>query len=908
MKVLHSWLGEFAGDLLEHDPAVLAEHLSDLGLSVEEMVTLGAAFDGIVVAKVLALRPHPDADRIQLVDVDDGTGNPRQVCCGAFNMQVGDLVPLATDGAVVAGGLKIKRRKLRGEWSEGMLCSAEELELPDSSAEGEDPGILILPSTAELGNDVAEALALEHDVLFDLEVNPNRPDAMSVAGVARDLAARLGVPFAMLQPEVAEVGEAAEQVTITIEEPDFCRHFTVRTMRDVRVGSSPVWLARRLLALGMRPVNSIVDISNFVMLELGQPSHAFDLDSINRNTLAVRMARDGEQLVTLDGETRTLSAQDGLIVGSEDEPLSLAGVMGGASTEISEATKTALIEAAWWDPMTISRTSRRLGLRSEASARFERGVDPEIAELALLRFAELAAQVGTASLAPGTVIAKGSEPASLPVRVRVNRVNAMLGTELAGEEMAGLLEPMGFEVGGPDGEGGESDDASGIASVKQNDAAEDASAIAGDEQNDAAGDASQIAGAEPGDGADGEKAILSVSIPSWRPDCATEIDIVEEVGRAHGYSRIAKVVPLFDQRGGLSPSQQLRRKTADMLVGMGLSEVMSLPFLAPEDLRDEDRSDAIVVTNPLVSEESVMRQSLREGMTKIAAYNHARRIADARLFEIGHVFSAEFAEVFAGEGGAEGQGEADETAERSSEGKGAEGEGLGERGSEGGSLPQESEHIGVLLCGAEAGEAVEIWLKLCHSLGVAGASVRNNEQPGLHPTRSGELLIAGGEGSRKTVSTVGAEGEVLGVIGDAVGVVGEVDPQVLEQLDIPAPVAYFEANLSRVLEAIEHQHTPPYAAPTKFPSSDIDLAFAVSDQMPAGDLKAVLEDAAGECLASIVLFDIFRGKQLGEGMRSLAFRLRFEAPDRTLTDEEVAKARQRCIEAAKSAGASLREV
>ena len=892
MKVLHSWLGEFAADLLEHDPAALAEHLSDLGLSVEEMVTLGAAFDGIVVAKVLALRPHPDADRIQLVDVDDGTGNARQVCCGAFNMQVGDLVPLATEGAVVAGGLKIKRRKLRGEWSEGMLCSAEELELPDSSADGEDPGILILPSTAELGNDVAEALALEHDVLFDLEVNPNRPDAMSVAGVARDLAARLGVPFAIPMPEVAEVGEAAEQVTITIEEPDFCRHFTVRTMRDVKVASSPVWLARRLLALGMRPVNSIVDISNFVMLELGQPSHAFDLDCINRNTLAVRMARDGEQLETLDGETRTLSAQDGLIVGSQDEPLSLAGVMGGASTEISEATKTALIEAAWWDPMTISRTSRRLGLRSEASARFERGVDPEIAELALSRFAELAAQTGTASLAPGTVIAKGSEPASLPVRVRVDRVNAMLGTELAGKEMVGLLEPMGFAVGESDGEGGELDDASEITAVKQTDGAGDASAIHS---------ASATARAEQGDRADGKKAILSVSIPSWRLDCATEIDIVEEVGRAYGYSRIAKVVPLFDQRGGLSPSQQLRRKTADMLVGMGLSEVVSLPFLAPEDLRDEDRSDAIVVTNPLVSEESVMRQSLREGMTKIAAYNHARRIADARLFEIGHVFSAEFAEVFAGEGGAAGQSGAGETQGVMAGSKTEElsavktpTEGSEGKGSEGSSLPQESEHLGVLLCGAEADEAVEVWLKLCRSLGVTSASVRNSEQPGLHPTRSGELLIAGGEGSHKAASTV--------------GVIGEIDPQVLEQHDIPAPVAYFEANLSRVLEAIEHQDTLPYTAPTKFPSSDIDLAFAVSDQMPAGDLKAVLTEAAGECLASIVLFDIFRGKQLGEGTRSLAFRLRFEAPDRTLTDEEVAQARQRCIEAAQTAGASLREV
>ena len=875
MKVLHSWLGEFAGDLLEHDPAALAEHLSDLGLSVEEMVTLGAAFDGVVVARVLALRPHPAADRIQLVDVDDGTGNPRQVCCGAFNMQVGDLVPLATDGAVVAGGLEIKRRKLRGEWSEGMLCSAEELELPDSSAEGEDPGILILPGTAELGSDVAEALALEHDVLFDLEVNPNRPDAMSVAGVARDLAARLGVPFAIPMPDVAEVGEAAAQVSITIDEPDFCRHFTVRTMRDVKVGSSPVWLARRLLALGMRPVNSIVDISNFVMLELGQPTHAFDLDKIDRNTLAVRMARDGERLATLDGETRTLSAQDGLIVGSQDEPLSLAGVMGGASTEISESTTAALIEAAWWDPMTISRTSRRLGLRSEASARFERGVDPEIAELALLRFAELAARTGAASLAHGTVIAKGSEPVSLPVRVRVDRVNAMLGTDIAGKEMVRLLEPMGFAVGGSGGEGRETDVASGIAAVQHGDKAGDASATAGTEQGDERG---------------AEAAILSVSIPSWRPDCAAEIDIAEEVGRAYGYSRIAKVVPLFDQRGGLSPSQQLRRKTADMLVGMGLSEVMSLPFLAPEDLRDEDRSDAIVVTNPLVSEESVMRQSLREGMTKIAAYNHARRIADARFFEIGHVFSAEFLQVFAGEGGAGQSGAASETA---GETEGSAAAKTSDKGSEDGSLPQESEHLGVLLCGAEAGQAVEAWLKLCRSLGVKNASVRNSEQPGLHPTRSGELLIAGSNGSRKAAS--------------AVGVIGEIDPQVLEQHDIPAPVAYFEANLSRLLKAIERQDPPPYTAPTKFPSSDIDLAFAVSRQMPAGDLKAVLTEAAGECLASIVLFDVFRGEQLGEEMRSLAFRLRFEAPDRTLTDEEVAKARQRCIEAAKTAGASLRE-
>ena len=840
MKVLLSLLGNFAGDLLEQDPNTLSEHLSDLGLSVEEMVTLGAAFNGVVVAKVLDLRPHPDADRIQLVDVDDGSGTARQVCCGAFNMQVGDLVPLATDGAVVAGGLKIKHRKLRGEWSEGMLCSAEELELPISNTE---PEILILPGTAELGSNVSEALDLKHDVLFDLEVNPNRPDAMSVAGVARDLAARLGLSFSIPVPNVVEIGEVAEQVSITIDEPDFCRHFTVRTMRDVKVESSPVWLAKQLLALGMRPVNSIVDISNFVMLELGQPTHAFDLDYIINNTLAVRMAREGEQLVTLDGETRTLSAQDGLIVGSQDEPLSLAGVMGGASTEISESTTTALIEAAWWDPMTISRTSRRLGLRSEASARFERGVDPEIAEMALLRFAELAAQVGIASLAPGTVIAKGSERPSLPVRVRVDRVNATLGTELAKEKMVELLEPMGFEVGDSGG----------------------AESSASDGGNENTG------------------AILSVSIPSWRLDCATEIDITEEVGRAYGYSRIAKVVPLFDQRGGLSPSQQLRRKAADMLVGMGLSEVMSLPFLAPQDLRDEDHSNAILLTNPLVSEESVMRQSLREGMAKIAAYNYARRIADARIFEIGHVFSAEFPQIFAGDiqkGNTSGSTSSNTAEKTNTAGK----------GSEGGSLPQESEHLGVLLCGAEVGDAVRVWLRLCRSLGLTGASVRNSEQPGLHPTRSGELLI---DASHKE--------------GSPVGVIGEIDPQVLEKLDISAPVAYFETNLNQVLATRNQQEALRYVSPTKFPSSDIDLALVVPEEMAAGDLKAVLADAAGECLTGITLFDVYRGEQLREGVRSLAFRLRFEASDRTLTDEEVAEARLRCIEAAKEMGVSLRE-
>ncbi len=784
MKVLLSWLRDFAPDI-DGDSEQLAEVLADLGLAVEELSHVGRGLDGIVIAEVLATRPHPDADRIHLVDVDAGDGEALQVCCGAFNMAVGDLVPLATVGTTMPNGIEIARRKMRGEWSNGMLCSGAEIGMGD-----DHEGILILEQGLSLGVPLAEALGIQPDVLFDLEVNPNRPDAMSVMGVARDLAARLGVPFSVAVPAVDETGTpAAERASVSIASPDFCQRFGVRVLDNVPSGASPRWMANRLLAVGQRPINAVVDLSNYVMFELGQPNHTYDLDLVPGGELGVRMAHRGEELITLDGTARALTTYDGVIVNRDDQAIGLAGVMGGASTEISADTRSVLLEAAWWDPMTIARTARRLGLRSEASARFERGADPDIIPIALDRFAELAAALGSTT-APGMIDATGNRPEPIPVRVRSPRVNSILGTDLSTDQMIALLEPIGFACDS---------------------------------------------------GEDGQD--FNVNIPSWRLDSATEIDVIEEVGRLHGFSKIARTVPVTEQAGALTPQQQDRRRVRELLTGMGISEAMPLPFLAPGDLaRAGLGDDGITVTNPLVAEESIMRTSLRPGLLKAVAYNAARRTTGVSLFEIGRV----------NPGG-------------------------------GGDLPDEGEHLAVILAGQEATAATTLWRRLARHLTVARPGVVNGPVDGLHPGRSGQVLADG----------------------QPVGALGEIDPQVLDAYEIDERVAWLEVDLGALLEA--DRGLAPYRAPSRYPSSDVDLAFTVSDEVSADEVYATIAEAGGELLASVALFDVFRSDQLGEGQRSLAFTLRFEAPDRTLNDAEVAQARQSCIDAVSNThNASLR--
>ena len=773
MKVLLSWLQEFAP--VDGDPADIGDQLSALGLAIESMSVVGEGLDGIVVARVLEVGPHPDADRIQLVQVDAGDGEALQICCGAFNMSVGDLVPLATLGTVMPDGMEIARRKMRGEWSNGMLCSPTEIAMGD-----DHDGILLLDGSLEVGRPLAEAMGLASDVLFDLEVNPNRPDAMSVAGVARDLAACQGVPFTLPSPNVAESGsDAAERLSVEILDPVLCGRFVARVLDGITIGSSPAWMANRLTSLGMRPINSVVDVSNYVMLELGQPSHTYDLDMVAGSAFRVRRALPGETLVTLDGVERTLTEADGVVADAADTAIGIAGVMGGASTEIHDGTSSVALEMAWWDPMSIATSARRLGLRSEASARFEKGADPEVADLAMRRFAQLLGETG-ASLAPGTVDVRGDTPVRESIRVRTDRVNRILGTDLSRDRIAELLDSIEFATRPAD------DD-------------------------------------------------LDVVVPSFRPDSATEIDVIEEVARIHGYGAIERTTPRSTITGSLTQRQLDRRTVRTAMIGMGLDEVMPIPFLAPGDLaRAGLKVDGITVTNPLVAEESVMRASLRPGLLATLAYNASHRMSGLGIFEVGHVYR-----------------QPDQLQP----------------------LPDEREYLAVALAGRDATDAVGVWSALADALAARDYTLVADDPAGLHPTRTARI-------------------DVAGVV---VGHVGEVDPGVLAAFDVPERVAWLEVDLETLL-GLPHGEKP-YGSVSRYPSSDIDLAFEVDDDVPAAEVEQRLRGAAGDLLVDLSLFDVFRGAPVGEGRRSLAFTLRFQADDRTLTDSEVSQVRQACIDA-----------
>jgi phenylalanyl-tRNA synthetase beta chain len=590
-----SWLRDYAE--FDQPLDVLAERLSDLGLVVDGVRRLDPELPGVVVARILDIRAHPDADRIRLVDVDAGDGETLQIACGAWNMAVGDLVPLARIGAVLPSGMEIARRKMRGQWSNGMLCSPEEIGQP--AVPGSDGLLILPPDSAAPGAPVADALG-GADAVFDLDISPNRPDALSMAGVARDLAASLGLayhppagtPAGPVTPVAVDPG--VERAGIDVEAPDLCGRFTATVLRGVRVGPSPGWLARRLTLAGMRPINLVVDVSNYVMLDLGQPNHAYDLDVLAGHGLLVRRAHAGETLVTLDGVERLLLEGDLVICDGEGRPVGLAGVMGGAAAEISEATTSVLLEAAWFQPAAVAATGKRLGIPSEARHRFERGVDPEVAPAAVARFAELLAAAGVPDAPPfalGPTVDVRSDtdlPRRETIRLRPGRVNALLGTDLDAATIARHLRALGCDV------------------------------------------------------RDGDPATTSmqVSAPSWRPDLEREVDLVEEVARLHGYRNIERTLPRGAPGRGLNSYQRERRRVRDILVGAGYDEAWTSTFLSSGDLAATGlAAPAVQVTNPLDADECLLRPALLPGLLHAARSNAEHQQPEVRLFEVGHVFA-----------------------------------------------------------------------------------------------------------------------------------------------------------------------------------------------------------------------------------------------------------------------------
>jgi phenylalanyl-tRNA synthetase beta chain len=587
MRAPLSWLRDYAP--LDAPIDRLTEILSELGLVVDGVEEVGAGLEDVVVARVLAIRPHPDADRIRLVDVDPGDGGPLQIVCGAWNFGEGDFVPLAPVGAVLPGEFRISRRKMRGEVSNGMLCSASELRLPEP--EGGADGLLILPpDVAPPGTPLTVALGLEEDVVFDLDVTPNRPDALCMAGVARDLAAALGEPWswpATPPPPPVDTGVATAPVTVAAG--DLCPRFTATVIEGVPEGTSPEWMARRLTLAGMRPISAVVDVSNYVMLDLGQPNHAYDLEQLGGGGILVRRGREGETVETLDGVERAVGPDDCVISDADGHPVGIGAVMGAAVAEIGPGTRQVLLECAWFDPGVVARTGNRLGLHSEARTRFERGVDPGLAGRAVERFCALLASIpGGEALrrGPTTDVTDPSLPAGAVIRLRPERVNSILGVALEPAQIAGLLSPLGFDC-------------------------------------------------RPAAGG------LDVTVPTWRLEVTREIDLIEEVARMWGYRRIARTVPAGAGRrtGALTARQRERRQIRRVLTGAGLDEAWTTTFLGPGDLEGAALDPrAVEVENPLDRSESLLRTSLLPGLLKALRFNVDRQLDDLALYELGRIF------------------------------------------------------------------------------------------------------------------------------------------------------------------------------------------------------------------------------------------------------------------------------
>ncbi len=796
MRVPMNWLNEYCDSGMEI--AELAERLAMTGTEVERIARHGAASDeGFVVGKVLTREKHPDADKLSVCSVDVGAGEPVTIVCGAPNVDAGQTVAVVHPGAVMPDGTKIKRAKLRGVESNGMILSERELELSE-----DHDGIMQLEEVAP-GTALSEVLSPGQDVL-ELEITPNRPDCLGVHGVAREVHAITGNPLAQLETGPAPEGD--ETFDITVEDHALCPRFTARIFRGAKVAPSPLWLKERLSAAGQRPINNVVDITNYVMLLTSQPMHAFDLDKIRGGKLIVRAATDGEKITTLDDVERTLDDQM-LVVCDAEGPTGIAGVMGGQVSEVSAETTNVLLEVAAWNGPNIHRTSQKLALRSEASGRFEKGLSPrlplEVQEIA----SKLMVELTGATLVSATIDVAGEIADVQPIELREARVEGLLGTHIPITRCAEILERLEFTV----------------------------------EIN---------------------RENLLATPPHYRAaDVTREADLIEEVARIQGVDSFPATLPSAPSAiGSFSPSQKLKRGLEDLLVGNGYSEAITWSFTSDASL---DRlapggslpGGRLKIANPLSEDQSVMRPVVLGGLLEVAQHNYARGADAVRLFEIGKVYGGSVSE------------------------------------------PVEYSTLALFLSGpahtpswrdADAGAGDFYALKgIIEAIGanagveIGFAPLDGEAHPYLIPGRSAQLI---------------ADGLPIGYI-------GELHPLVAKEYDLTAATAA-ELNLDLVAGALPDPVT--FESFTSFPPSREDIAVVVPQTVDAAEVIAAVESSGGKYLQGASIFDVFEGEQVGEGKKSLAIRLTYAAPDRTLTDKETEKARKSITAKLEEIGGALR--
>ncbi len=790
MIVTYNWLQEFVD--FSFTPQDLCDRLTMAGLEVEALEEIGGGLDSVVVARLEQVERHPDADRLTVCQVNNGS-EVVQVVCGAPNHKTGDLVAFAQPGSVLPGDFKIKKSKIRGQVSMGMLCSGKELALSEEAA-----GIMILPADLPLGTPVFEALELK-DHQIEIGLTPNRPDCLSVVGVAREVAALSGRGLKLPAAQLTEVDDAVDQhVSVTIEDSDGCPRYAARMIKNVQIGPSPDWLVRRLEAVGMRSINNVVDVTNYVMMELGHPLHAFDFRQIKEGKIIVKRAVEGEKFTTLDDQEHTLNGED-LMICDGRRPVALAGVMGGLDSEVAADTTTILLEAAYFKPTMIRRSSKRHGLHTESSHRFERGGDIDMIPVALNRAARLIAELGHGDILAGVVdnYPRHLDPVTLTLSCRKTR--QLLDIALDRSAIKALLDSICLEV-----------------------------------EEDADND------------------MLIVKVPSFRPDIEREVDLIEEVARLYGFGEIPVTMPQGAVDAKLPPLDQVVQKTLrQTLVAAGFSEAINYSFVGADSFEKigipdlDKRSTTVKILNPLSADQAVMRTSLVPSLLETVARNLNYRSSDLRLFELRPVFlPAE------------------------------EGDGCVENLSLTAVMSGRREPEGW----AQSAAAVDFYdLKgvveeVLDKLSINNASFSSDEsQPYLHPGKSCSVRVGG----------------------RTLGYLGEVHPEVLTRFDIDQPVYLFELDFSELLSAVGDRSQ--FKSLSKFPDVLRDSALLLDADVSARQVMDIINRSKIKYFEHATIFDVYTGKGIPAGKKSLAIRVSYRAMDKTLTESEVTKAHDKLI-------------
>lgn len=822
MRVSVSWLA----DLVELPDGITAEEIADafvrVGLEVEEIHPPPAVTGPVHVGRVASIEELTGLKKpIRYCQVEVGEIAPRGIICGATNFTEGDLVVVALPGATLPGNFTITSRKTYGHVSDGMICSAKELELGSDHT-----GIIVLPAgTGEPGDDAVPLLGLD-DPVIELAITPDRGYCFAVRGLARELACSLNTHFA--DPARGEVPEQQDDSwPVRIDDAQACRRFVARRVTGVNPrAASPWWMRQRLIAAGVRPISLAVDVTNYVMMELGQPLHAYDAATLT-DTIVVRKATPGEKLTTLDGTVRELDPDD-LLITDGSGPIGLAGVMGGASTEIGEHTDDVLLEAASFDPATIARAARRHKLPSEASRRFERAVDPELAPIASERAAELLVRYGGGSIETGRTD-EGAAPVLGPVVMPLEMPDRIAGVRYERGVTAMRLQQIGCTV-----------ELRSAASTE-----------------------------------------IVAYPPSWRPDLVDPADLVEEVLRLEGLDRIPSVLPSAPAGRGLTAAQRRRRAVSRALADAGYTEVLAFPFIAPSVFdkfgcpEDDPRRRTLAVINPIDADRPALASTLLPGLVDTVVRNVARGLSDLALYQIGQVVLPRENAPKAPAVPVDGR-PTDEQLRALFD-----------------ALPEQPVHVAAILTGSwerpgwwgqgrPAGwaDAIEA-ARLVGETAGATLTVSKAEMAPWHPGRCAALR----------------SGEHV------VGYAGELNPKVIEALDLPARTCAMEIALDR-LPLTEHRPAPVISP---FPPVRVDVALVVGEDQPVAAVTEALRAGAGELLEDLRLFDVYSGDQVGEGKRSLAFSMRVRATDRTLTSEEANAVRDAAVaEAGERCGAAIR--